>query len=161
MCLWTAKKSVDACLFAPNESPILRILGMNNRNKITFKMIHLTVDAWRLQWQQSFPQLTSHTCNRPAGFTQEAHGVVYRKRHDPPHKYGFVFCSRTYPCTCTCCPEAGMYCQERLDLCKLCMGDAVTIRNTSFFLQSESVSHSKVNCWFYLLVFWPFGVRND
>lgn len=52
------KKSVDACLFAPNESPILRILGMNNRNKITFKMIHLTVDAWRLQWLQSFP--TAH-----------------------------------------------------------------------------------------------------
>lgn len=75
MCLWTAKKSVDACLFAPNESPILRILGMNNRNKITFKMLHLTVEAWRLQWLQSFPQLTSHTCNRPAGFTQEAHGA--------------------------------------------------------------------------------------
>lgn len=38
-------------------------------------MLHLTVDAWRLQWLQSFPQLTSHTCNRPAAFTQEAHGV--------------------------------------------------------------------------------------
>lgn len=38
-------------------------------------MLHLTVDAWRLQWLPSFPQLTSHTCNRPAGFTQEARGV--------------------------------------------------------------------------------------
>lgn len=75
MCLWTAKKSVDACLFAPNESPILRILGMNNRNKITFKMLHLTVEAWRLQRLQSFPQLTSHTCTGPARFTQEAHGA--------------------------------------------------------------------------------------
>lgn len=68
-------KSVDACLFCPNESPILRILGMNNRNKITFKMLHLTVDAWRLQRLHSFPQLTSHTCSRPAGFTQEARGL--------------------------------------------------------------------------------------
>lgn len=83
MCLWTAKKSVDACLFAPNESPILRILGMNNRNKITFKLLHLTVEAWRLQWLQSFPQLTSHTCNRPAGFTQEAYGAATGRDTSP------------------------------------------------------------------------------
>lgn len=39
-------------------------------------MLHLTVEAWRLQWLQSFPQLTSHTCNRAAGFTQEAYGAA-------------------------------------------------------------------------------------
>lgn len=54
-------------------------------------MIHLTVDAWRLQWLQSFPQLTSHTCNRPAAPTQEAHAAVYRKRHDSPHKHMDVY----------------------------------------------------------------------
>ena len=38
-------------------------------------MLHLTVEAWRLQRLQSFPQLTSHTCTGPARFTQEAHGA--------------------------------------------------------------------------------------
>lgn len=38
-------------------------------------MLHLTVDAWKLQRLHSFPQLTSHTCSRPAGFTQEARGL--------------------------------------------------------------------------------------
>lgn len=38
-------------------------------------MLHLTVDAWRLQRLHSFPQLTSHTCSGPAGFTQEARGL--------------------------------------------------------------------------------------
>lgn len=38
-------------------------------------MLHLTVDAWRLQRLHSFPQLTSHTCDGPAGFTKEARGL--------------------------------------------------------------------------------------
>lgn len=41
-------------------------------------MLHLTVDAWRLQRLRSFPQLTSHTCNRPAALTQEAPGFKGR-----------------------------------------------------------------------------------
>lgn len=130
------KKSVDACLFAPNESPILRILGMNNRNKITFKMLHLTVDAWRLQSLQSFPQLTSHTCNRPVGFTQEAHDL--KEGHDSPKKNGFLFLS--YACApavrrpdCTIkTPWIWMICPPSV------LEDGW--RNTFFFFYSQNVT---------------------
>lgn len=36
-------KSVDARLFWPNEIPILRILGMNKRNKISSEMFQRAV----------------------------------------------------------------------------------------------------------------------
>lgn len=78
-------------------------------------MLHLTVDAWRLQRLQSFPQLTSHTCNRPADFTQEAHAASVARHRIFSHKYGFLFCSGTHLCMCTRCPEPGLHCQDRLD----------------------------------------------
>lgn len=128
-----SEKSVDACFFAPNERPILRILGMNNRNKITFKMFHLTVDAWRLRRLHSFQRARwLHT------------GGPWFGRRDtiPPHKTGLVFC------TGTCCPEVVTRREALgLDELQLCLRRIKGICVSIFLLEPESelVSQSQVN----------------
>ena len=67
---------------------------------------------------------------------------VYGKRHDSPRKYGSVFCSRIYPCVCTCCPEGCAANTGRICKTLVCMGGCVcyeeyfllfTLRRLFFF----------------------------
>lgn len=138
-----SEKSVDACLFAPNESPILRILGMNNRNKITFKMLHLTVRARRLQRLAQLP--TAHISHLQQGRCSHTGGPSEEARSPPPLP-SMDFYADTGP-NHACAPavrrsacgarDAWIRVSANFD----CMGTHVTIRTTLplfFFFQTKN-----------------------
>lgn len=162
-CAYGQRKKVLMLAYSPpNESPILRILGMNNRNKITFKMLHLTVDARRLQWLQSFPTAHISHLQQARWFHTGGPWCVCRKRHDAPHKIWISILLQDLPMHAHLLsggpaalprPLGSAWAQT-----PSVWEDAVTIRNTFFLLESESdfQSHSEVNQWLHLLVFWPF-----
>lgn len=84
-CAYGQRKKVLMLAYSPpNESPILRILGMNNRNKITFKMLHLTVDVLEAAVAAELP--TAHISHLQQARWSHTGGPwsFYCKRLDSP-----------------------------------------------------------------------------
>lgn len=90
---------------------------------------------------------------------------VHRKIHDSPHKYGFLFYFRTYPCMRICAPVAKLHCQNPLDLNSnpICMERQSDYKEhlSPLLLETESayLFNSKVNIWFYFRIFLLSGAR--
>ena len=160
-CAYGQRKKVLMLAYSPpNESPILRILGMNNRNKITFKMLHLTVDAWRLRRLRSFPTAPISHLQQARWFHTGGPRRVHGKRRDSPHEWALDFysCDWTYPCVRTGCPEAGVALPGPLGSVRAPTPSVGCTGCKEYFFSSFRVrgfvSLWGETMWFYFVVFW-------
>lgn len=161
-----SEKKVSMLAYSPpNESPILRILGMNNRNKITFKMLHLTVEA--LEAAAAAAPLPHSAHLTPAAGTlpphRRPHGAACSKSHQSPSLNSSTLqlsnvdssssAGPIHARTHTCCPAALRPARMWVNANLVCMrGHSSYKEYFSRFTRRSRLSRSEVNSCFCLLV---------